>query len=361
MSPSHRRHARATGDQSRRPGPPPWPVAAHPRGDHAGGPSAPTGFPLQSDSCSDRILRGRHCCTRRAQRSAPTHVRLGSLGCVVRSVYIASLTGETGKSTVALGVTESLTRRIGRVGVFRPIVRSGHDRDYVLDLLLDHDGVDLPYEMCAGVTYEDVHADADAAMATIMDRFHVVAAQCEAVVVVGSDYTDVGSPTEFSFNARIAANLGAPVMVVVNARGRQPDDVRTIAELAAHEVAANYGTTLALVANRTDPHLVDSVRDALDDTVEGVVGFALPEEPILSAPTVADLLRESGGAVYSGHDDALSREVLNIVVAGMTLPHILDRLTEDAVVITPSDRSDVLVGLLTAHTSATFPRLAGVV
>ena len=36
-----------------------------------------------------------------------------------------------------------------------------------------------------------------------------------AVVVVGSDYTDVGTPTEFSFNARIAANLGAPVLLVL--------------------------------------------------------------------------------------------------------------------------------------------------
>ena len=54
------------------------------------------------------------------------------------SVYIASVEGYTGKSTVALGVLEQLSRRVERVGVFRPIVRADTaeygGRDYVLDL-----------------------------------------------------------------------------------------------------------------------------------------------------------------------------------------------------------------------------------
>lgn len=39
------------------------------------------------------------------------------------SVYVASVEGSTGKSTVALGVLQQLSRRVERVGVFRPIVR----------------------------------------------------------------------------------------------------------------------------------------------------------------------------------------------------------------------------------------------
>ena len=64
-----------------------------------------------------------------------------------RSIYITSPEGDTGKSTVALGVVDLLTRSAQRVGVFRPIARSGDGRDYVLELLLAHDGVDLPYDL----------------------------------------------------------------------------------------------------------------------------------------------------------------------------------------------------------------------
>ncbi|RIQ20325.1 phosphate acetyltransferase [Jiangella rhizosphaerae] len=277
---------------------------------------------------------------------------------MARSVYVASVTGETGKSTVALGALEALTRRLGRVGVFRPVVRAGAQPDYVLELLLDHDGVDLPYDVCAGVTYEDVHADPDAAMSTILSRYRAVAAQCEAVVVVGSDYTDVDSPTEFSFNARVAANLGAPVVLVLNGHDRSPADLRAVAELATAELAANYGTLAALVANRVPPEALDEARTALSGLGPA---YALPEEPLLSAPTMSDLVAAGGGELFRGDPSRLGREVGGLVVAGMTLPNVLDRLFDDAVVITPADRSDVLLGVLAAHASKTSPTLAGVV
>jgi phosphate acetyltransferase len=277
---------------------------------------------------------------------------------VARSVYVASVTGETGKSTVALGALEALTRRLGRVGVFRPVVRSGDQPDYVLELLLEHDGVDLPYDVCAGVTYEDVHADADAAMSTILSRYRAVAAQCEAVVVVGSDYTDVDSPTEFSFNARVAVDLGAPVVLVLNGHDRSPADLRAVAELATAELTANYGTLAALVANRVPPDRLDAAREALSGLGPA---YALPEEPLLSAPTMGDLVAAAGGELFRGDASRLGREVGGLVVAGMTLPHVLDRLFDDAVVITPADRSDVLLGVLAAHASKTFPTLAGIV
>lgn len=277
---------------------------------------------------------------------------------VARSVYIASLTGETGKSTVALGVVDLLARRLGRVGVFRPIVRADDQRDYVLELLLDHDGIDLSYDETAGVTYDDVHRDPDAAMASIIEKFHAVAEKCDSVVVVGSDYTDVSTPTEFSFNARIAANLGVPVVLVLNGRDRSATDLRTTADIAVAELAANYGKLAALVANRCDARKLDDIEEALTTSVPVAV---LPEEPLLSAPTVADIASTPDFTTLSGGRAAMSREVLSFVVAGMTLPNVLDRLADDALVVTAADRADVVPGLLMADASSTFPKLAGVV
>ena len=63
-----------------------------------------------------------------------------------RNIYITSAEGETGKSTVALGIVDLLTRRVQRVGVFRPVARSTQQRDHVLELLLAHDGATLSGE-----------------------------------------------------------------------------------------------------------------------------------------------------------------------------------------------------------------------
>ena len=45
------------------------------------------------------------------------------------AIYITSPEGDTGKSTVALGVMHRLATTLAKVGVFRPITRLGEDRD----------------------------------------------------------------------------------------------------------------------------------------------------------------------------------------------------------------------------------------
>jgi phosphate acetyltransferase len=279
------------------------------------------------------------------------------------SVYVASFEGFTGKSTVALGLLEQLSRRVRRVGVFRPVVRADTaafaGRDYVLDLLTSHEAVRLSYDECAGVTYDEVHEDPTAALDRIVERYHRVAGQCDAVVVVGSDYTDVSTPTEFSYNARIAANLGSPVVLVVNGSGRSPEDLHTVASTAVAELKAQHGTLFAVVANRVSEEAV--AQDVAAIAVDGAPAYAIPEEPLLSAPSVGDLLTACDGTLVSGDASLLGREVTGLVVAAMTLPNVLDRLFDGAVVITPGDRPEVVLGVLTAHVSATFPQTSGIV
>ncbi|HLN77863.1 MAG TPA: phosphate acetyltransferase [Nocardioidaceae bacterium] len=279
------------------------------------------------------------------------------------SVYIASVEGFTGKSTVALGVLEQLSRRVKRVGVFRPIVRadtSSHGgRDYVLDLLVEHDAVALSYDECAGVTYDEVHEDPNAALDRIVERYHKVAEQCDAVVIVGSDYTDVGTPTEFSYNARIAANLGAPVLLVLNGDRRTAEDLHTVTDMAVTELHANHGTLFAVIANRVREE--DLARDIAALSTDAVPAYAIPEEPLLSAPSVNDLLKAVDGTLVSGDESLLAREVTGLVVAAMTMPNVLDRLFEGAVVVTPGDRPEVVLGVLMAHASPTFPQIAAIV
>ena len=249
------------------------------------------------------------------------------------SVYVASAEGFTGKSTVALGVLEQLARVAKTVGVFRPILRASSERDYVLDLLTSREAVPLDYADCVGVTYEEVHADPESAMSRIVDRYHQVAAQCDAVVVVGSDYTDVAAPTEFSYNARIAANLGAPVLLVVNGAGRSAAQVSTVTAVLVEELNAWHAGLLAVITNRIDQYDVPE-HARQHSEVFGVPVFGIPDEPLLSAPTLAELMTGCQGTLLRGDPELLHREVSGLIVAAMTLPNVLDRLVEGAAVIT---------------------------
>src|SRR5690625_5817911 len=109
-------------------------------------------------------------------------------------------------------------------------MRSGVDDDTVLRLLLHHEAIDLTYEECVGVTYEEVHANPDGALNTIITRYRRTAAKCDVMVIVGSDYTDVAGPTELAYNARIATNLGSVVVLVTSAWQRHGHEVRQRSE-----------------------------------------------------------------------------------------------------------------------------------
>ncbi|MGZ4515304.1 MAG: phosphate acetyltransferase [Mycobacterium sp.] len=275
------------------------------------------------------------------------------------AIYIAAPEGDTGKSTIALGIMHELAAKVAKVGVFRPITRFGEDRDYILELLLAHSTAGLPYERCVGVTYQELHADRDAALADIVDRYHAMAEACDAVVIVGSDYTDVGNPAELSVNARIAVNLGAPVLLVVRASGRTAEDVAHVVQACLDELAAQHAHTAAVVANRCEPSQVSAVAEALRAFTPQA--YVLPNEPLLPAPAVADLQKAVNGTLVSGDTALMGREVLGVLVAGMTADHVLERLGDGVAVITPGDRSDVVLAVASAHGAEGFPSLSCIV
>ncbi|MGH1547715.1 phosphate acetyltransferase [Leifsonia poae] len=303
---------------------------------------------------------------------------------MARSIYITSAEGHTGKSTVALGVLEALRHSVGRVGVFRPIARSTEERDYVLELLLQRTTAELSYEEALGVSYEDVHADADEALAVIVQRFRAVEARCDTVVILGSDYTDVGSPTELAYNARIAANLGAPVLLVLGGRigqgfgerlgqadPRSPEELRQLAELAVAELRAEHAGLLAVIANRADDTKLDAIVAAVGSAVGAAAVaagtsdrppvWAIPEDPFLVAPSIRSIMEQTGATLLSGEEALLAREALGVVVAGMSMNNVLPRLVDGAVVVVPGDRTEVLLAVLMANASGTFPSIAGIV
>jgi phosphate acetyltransferase len=275
------------------------------------------------------------------------------------AIYIAAPEPEAGKSTIALGLLHRLTATVAKVGVFRPITRLGEDRDYILELLLEHTTAGLSYEQCVGVTYQQLHADPDAAIAIIVDSYHAMAQACDVVVIVGSDYTDVTRPAELSVNARIAVNLGAPVLLTVSGKGRTPEEIASVVEVCLAELVAQHAHTAAVVANRCEPAELAAVAQALRPFAQR--SYVLPEDPLLSAPTVAELEEAVNGTPVSGEASLREREVMAMMVAGMTADHVLERLRDGMAVITPGDRSDVVLAVASAHAAEGFPSLSCIV
>ncbi len=150
------------------------------------------------------------------------------------------------------------------------------------------------------------------------------------------------------------------MVLVVHGRDRAPDQVRAAAASAIAELQANHAQTVAVIANRVEDDAQEDVRRALADLPDVMVA-AVPESAILSAPTFRALAEAADARLVLGADAWMDREALEIIVAAMSLPNVLERLRPDVAVIAPSDRTDLLPGLMLAHQSGTFPALAGII
>ncbi|MFI7242311.1 phosphate acetyltransferase [Streptomyces qinglanensis] len=280
---------------------------------------------------------------------------------MTRSVYVTGIGRSDGRQVVELGVMELLTRQVDRVGVFRPLVHDEPDELY--DLLRSRYRLTQPASSVFGMGYEEAAAlqaeqGTDELISRLVDRYHQVSDAYEAVLVLGTDFADTGLPAELALNARLANEFGAAVLPVVAARDQAPEAV--VAEVRnAHDAYASLGADLiAMVANRVaDPEAAAAVRGLAERLPEPV--FVLPEEPALAAPTVAQVKEATAAKILLGDHAGLSRDVRNLVFGGAHLPVFLPALTEGCLVVTPGDRSDLLIGALAAH-SAGSPAIAGV-
>ena len=277
---------------------------------------------------------------------------------MARSIYIASPNAGTGKSTVALGLIVCLTKVVAKVGVFRPFVDS-RDEDPFLNLLLARSGSATPAAQCIGVTWDEYHAAPEESLSRIVDAYRAMARDHDVVIIDGSDFTYVAGTPELDLNARVAANIGVPVLLVVSGRGA-PEDVRASVEVSVAEIAENHARTVAVIANRCPAATRGAVAAALSG-IEGLTVTTLPEVPLLSAPSVREIADAVEGTLIAGDAALLEREAEGVLVAAMDVSHVLERLAEGQVVIVPADRSAVIISLAAAHASTGFPNLAGLV
>ncbi|WP_328438494.1 phosphate acetyltransferase [Streptomyces sp. NBC_00444] len=280
---------------------------------------------------------------------------------MTRSVYVTGIDRGDGRQVVELGVMELLTRQVDRVGVFRPLVHDGPDR--LFELLRARYRLSQDPATVYGMDYHEASAlqaeqGADELVSTLVDRFHLVARDYDVVLVLGTDYADTQFPDELSLNARLANEFGASVIPVVGGRGQSAESVLAETRNAYRAYDGLGCDVLAMVTNRVAREDRDGIAERLTDRLP-VPCYVVPDEPALSAPTVAQISHALGAKVVLGDDSGLARDALDFVFGGAMLPNFLSALTPGCLVVTPGDRADLVVGSLAAHSAGT-PPIAGV-
>lgn len=287
---------------------------------------------------------------------------------MLKSLYIATIDAYSGKSLISLGIADLLLRKTNRIGVFRPIIgaKSAEDRDKNIDLLLSHYGLDIAYEDTYALLMSEAtdmirQGQYDDMVHKIIEKFKALENCCDFVLCIGSDLESSTVALEFDFNADVAKNLGCPVLLVASGSNRTVPDLVNTAR-ATIDAYQEMGTqVLGLIVNRANVDDLDQLRTALKEELPGenVLLSVIPANDMLSSPTLKEIAEQLDAEILYGEDKVEAMANRYLIIA-MTLDHYLDHLAENALLITPGDRSDVILSALQAHESNCYPNISGI-
>ena len=284
---------------------------------------------------------------------------------MTQNLYITGAEYGSGKSLIVLTVMELLSERSDKVGLFRPVVRTAPEQDPLLHLIATRYKLDLPTDAMYGCTMDTarelISADRYPELVKIiLDKYKTLEAGCDHVLCAGSDYSGAGGTLEFDFNADIANNLGCLLMPVVRGKDRSAAEVMTAATSFLKSLAGRDCQIATTIVNRVAPECVDAVKAEIQKRLAAEAPvYVVPEEASLGNPTIGDIAQALNARQLYADGDGLNREVRNFKIAAMELPGFLSHIEEGSLVITPGDRSDIILGSIISYPSAAYPPIAG--
>jgi phosphate acetyltransferase len=258
--------------------------------------------------------------------------------------------------------------RTKRVGYFRPIIedRGEGKRDNHVETMLTHFKLDMNYEDCYGLTVQEViQMKIDNKEEEIVDiifkKFKELEERFDFILLEGTDFSGEAAFVELDINAIIAKNLGVPVILVGNGKGKSDEELISNLHLAYDSFVEKEVRVLGVIANKVESADLAAVEKGISEKLtEDLFVAAIPLIGTLYNPTIKEIIDEIGATLLLG-EDLVYNQVESFAVGAMQLRNFLEHLRENCLVITPGDRADIILSTLQASISDNYPRISGIV
>ena len=285
-----------------------------------------------------------------------------------KAIYIAASGANSGKSMLSLGLMQLLLRNKPKVGYFRPIIdnpvegkKDNHVNTVVsfFDLKCDYNDT---YAFTRSQLIDLLNDDQeDEVINVILDKYKKLEEENDFVIVEGTDFSDHGAVIEMDLNVLIAKNLGIPVIIVSGGISKSLEDFIQGLRITYDSFTNKEVEVIAVIANKVQEKNIPIIIDGIGENLpKSLLINAIPINSKLDNPTMYEISKALEAEVLFG-EEFLDSTTGEIKVGAMQLSHFLNHLTEEAVVITPSDRSDILLGTLQANISSRYPTVSGII
>jgi len=286
---------------------------------------------------------------------------------MLNNLYVTATEERSGKSVIVLGIMQMLKKELHRVAFYRPIINDIETEDHDISLVIEHFNLDMAYEDCYGCTLSEAYelinsGKVDDLHDLILDKYKKLENEFDFVLCEGTDFRGQDTTFESEINGDIAANLGAPVILISSGRKKTIKQMVQQTQLSVDSHAERGITLIACIINRVPegvtPQMFADVQ-ARNHTGDRLPFYVIPENPALANPTVGDVKRWFNAAVMYGVKN-MNALIGNYLVAAMRMENFLDYIEPGSLVITPGDRTDIILGCLAGRSSKSYPEVSGI-
>jgi phosphate acetyltransferase len=273
------------------------------------------------------------------------------------TLFLAPSGSNVGLTSVALGVVRALDSRGVRVAFFKPIGQCIGRAEIERSTHFVRETMSL--RPTAPLALDDAERliighHTDELMSRVVGDFHRSAGEADLVVVEGLVHTP-DTPLEVELNQRLIQTLSAEV-ILVGAYGDSSavDFVERIGLAAEQYTNGHSEHLLGVIANRVLGDLAGARRQLEQELQRAAHGGrplrllgAIPESPELAACRTVDVVRHLDAEVLH-EGEMLQRRVKRFTLLARTVPNLIHTLTPGAILVTPCDRSDVILAVAMA-------------
>jgi phosphate acetyltransferase len=277
---------------------------------------------------------------------------------MAHTLLVAPAGRQVGLTTVCLGLVRALDREGVRVAFVKPVATRTESRSAALMRLGAN--LDPPDPISRAVADELLAAGDDQ---TLMERVVALCAKAVEgadVLVVEGMAPELGMVHSARVNALMLKALDAELVLVGSPRGEPPAELASAIAIAAHGYGAagrascilnNVSASTAREGHDLAAGEIAAYRAAVEAEKLRPVGI-VPATWELSAPRVKDLATALGARVLEP-GDLERRRIRTVGVCAMTVPNALRAFVPGSLIITPGDRSDILLAASLAVVSGT--------
>ncbi|MBZ4034793.1 phosphate acetyltransferase [Flavobacterium sp. 17A] len=285
-----------------------------------------------------------------------------------KAIYIATSDHNSGKSIITLGLMSILIGKTAKVGYFRPIIEDFDDgeKDNHIETVLSYFNLDIQFEDAYAITKSRLikkknKGKIGEVLDTIIEKYKKLEERFDFVLVEGTSFTGEGTSIELDLNVLIAKNLGIPTIIVGSGVGKTLEELLDSLYLVYDSFKLKEVEVLSVFANKVQPENIELVTNSLQKTLPShVLINTIPLVSSLNNPTMQEIVNVLDAKVLFG-ENYLNNEIGHYSVGAMQLHNYLVHLNNNALVITPGDRSDIILGALQANESANYPTISGII